>query len=98
MTDFPPPEGFDGIEEGEWEDLNYSRACTPREAAILAAHQAELIASERNDEATLRDAWFALLAEVEEGGGSSSQLSTELGADCDPEAEPGAGRRRRPRS
>jgi hypothetical protein len=63
MTDFPPPEGFDGYEGGTWGDSDYLRACTAEEVALLAADEATAEAGERAEDAELRDAWFALLSE-----------------------------------
>ena len=48
MTVFPPPPGFDGHQNIEWDgDAWYERACTSEEAALLDAHRAAAIAEER---------------------------------------------------
>jgi hypothetical protein len=65
-TDFPPPPGFDGHEEGDWEDEDYCRAFSEEElAALVAAGIAEPSdASEvsiEQDEAE-RDAFFSGLS------------------------------------
>ena len=39
MTDFPPPPGFDGYEDGEWGEDDYARACTAEEPSILVARR-----------------------------------------------------------
>jgi len=65
-TDFPPPPGFTGHEEGEWEDETYCRALSVEElAALVAAGIAEPSEEETRvsidqDEAE-RDAFFAQL-------------------------------------
>jgi hypothetical protein len=65
MTDFPPPEGFDGYESRDYDQVEdeepYARACTAEEVAVLeAGRQAERDA-ERAEDAALRDAWFDYL-------------------------------------
>jgi hypothetical protein len=65
MTNFPPPEGFDGYESRPYDDIGdeepYERACTDEEAAILEADYAADRAAERAEDAELRDLWFDLL-------------------------------------
>jgi hypothetical protein len=65
MTDFPPPEGFNGYESRPYDDIGdeepYERACTDGEAAILEADYAADRADERAEDAELRDLWFAYL-------------------------------------
>ena len=63
VTDFPPPEGFAGFENGEWRDRDYWRSCTAEEAAILAADKKAALDEEIAEDAEKRDLWFALLAE-----------------------------------
>ena len=63
VTDFPPPEGFDGEENGEWSDRDYWRSCTPEETAILEADEKSALDEEIAEDAAKRDLWFALLAE-----------------------------------
>jgi len=66
-TNFPPPPGFDGHEDDEWEDDTYCRALSAEElAALVAAGIAETSeslgeVSLEQDEAE-RDAFFADLA------------------------------------
>jgi hypothetical protein len=55
LTDFPPPMGFTGYEQGEYGDSDYQRECTDEEKAILEADAAaERLAGRAEDEA-LRD-------------------------------------------
>jgi hypothetical protein len=65
MTDFPPPEGFNGYESRPYDDIGdeepYERACTDEEAAILEADYAGDRAAERAEDAELRDLWFTYL-------------------------------------
>ena len=93
-TDFPPPAGFDGDEEGDWEDAeNYCRALAPPEmAALVAAGLAEsdeaVTISIEDDEAE-RDAFFASLNPVpskpEPGPASSSSKKGTAEAGSSPE-------------
>jgi hypothetical protein len=62
MTDFPPPAGFDGEEEGEWHEFGYQRTCSAKEAALMDAQEARFLAEELAAEEDLRDRWFALLS------------------------------------
>lgn len=71
MTNFPPPEGFDGYESRDYDDIEdgdrYVRICTPEEVAILQADRARARAVERYEDEELRDRWFAILrADCEE--------------------------------
>jgi hypothetical protein len=65
-TDFAPPPGFAGDQNGEWDGFNaYTRACTPEEAALLDAHEAALEAEEQAElaaeAAADRDTFFAMV-------------------------------------
>jgi hypothetical protein len=66
ITTFPPPPGFDGHQNREWDSFAYyERACTPEEAALIEAHQAAAEAEEAAEitahaEAE-RDTFFAKL-------------------------------------
>ena len=68
-TDFPPPETFDGHEQGTWGCSGYKRECTGEEAALLEADR-KLCESESLAEAAAeRDRWMAeLRAELKELG------------------------------
>ena len=79
LTDFPPPEGFEGYEEGECHELGYKRSCTAEETALLEADRAALRAYERAHEADLRDRWFAMLREGLEDSGDGDQASEHEG-------------------
>lgn len=57
-TDFPPPPGYDGDEEGEYGDPGYSRDLTPREAAAQDALHAAALAPAIAATAAARDAHF----------------------------------------
>lgn len=64
MTDFPPPEGFAGYQNGEFGDPDldgYERHCTPAEVAAIEGDLARAREAERAEDAALRDAWFDLL-------------------------------------
>jgi hypothetical protein len=62
MTNFPPPDGFDGYEKGTWRDLKYERDCSPGEAALLDANEQAANEEDEAGDAELRDRWFACLA------------------------------------
>ena len=83
-TNFPPPPDFDGAEDGDWQDEEYSRSLTDDEfAALIAAGRAEgpviLIYEE---DVVARDAYFAALAP------SASQIIRDAGASHRTEGEP----------
>ena len=63
-TNYPPPTGFDGFEQGDWEDENYCRALSEGELAALVAagiaEPPEQSLSIEEDEAE-RDAFFSRL-------------------------------------
>ena len=65
-TSYPPPPGFEGIEEGAWEDDDYCRALTEEElGALIAAGIAEPLEAEQislEEDAAERDKFFAGLA------------------------------------
>jgi hypothetical protein len=52
-TDYPPPPGYDGIEEGSYGARHYARTLTPAEAAVMEARQGRRRA-DRKEEARLR--------------------------------------------
>lgn len=57
-TDYPPPPGFDGEEEGEYGDGDYRRALSPAEQAVIDADVAEEDAEELARAEAQRDAYF----------------------------------------
>jgi hypothetical protein len=66
MTIHPPPPGFDGEQNCEWDgDRWYERTCTPEEAALLDAHEAAMIEAERRENTAYaegqRDRFFEML-------------------------------------
>lgn len=61
-TRFPPPEDFDGYEDGEFGDPDYSRALTEEERDCVEAPERIARAVRRITEGRARDAWFAALA------------------------------------
>ena len=61
-TRFPPPADFDGEEEGELGDDDYSRPLTPDEEAAMEDHHAAVRARCSAQGAPERDAWFAALS------------------------------------
>jgi hypothetical protein len=56
FTSYPPPEGFDGHEEGRWDDYDYKRALSPREQEALDADLADERAEEEAEYAEARAA------------------------------------------
>ena len=76
-TDYPAPPGFDGNEEGEWEDGDYSRSLCGEELAALVAGgivETPAMISIEEDEAE-RDAFFASLM----AGSASNPPKNEAG-------------------
>ena len=61
MTDFPPPAGFTGLQEGRWGDEDYRRACTEQETEILKVAYAAELAEERAEDEAEREAFFQAL-------------------------------------
>jgi hypothetical protein len=64
-TDYPPPAGFDGEEEGRYGDYQYRRTLSPAEQAVIdsdqaeeAAEEAEAMAEERAIAEAQRDLYF----------------------------------------
>ncbi|MCF2515395.1 hypothetical protein LVY65_10010 [Sphingomonas sp. G124] len=78
-TNFPPPDGFNGFEEGIYGDADYNRQCTPEERALLDRRFPDAFADENEDERRAdeadRDSYFAALAD------SSSLTEGRGGAD-----------------
>ena len=65
MTNYPPPEDFDGFEEGDWTDEDYRRSLSPGEAAVADAQRAAArameeadLAEERAEACAARDLYF----------------------------------------
>jgi hypothetical protein len=63
-TDYPPPAGFEGEEQGDYGDYRYRRTLTPAERAVIDAEEAE----ERAEAEAQRDAWFSFDAAPPGGG------------------------------
>jgi hypothetical protein len=62
-TDFPPPEGFIGEEQGRWGDDDYARECSDDECDVLEAARAAELSELRADEEAERNTFFAELRE-----------------------------------
>ena len=91
-TNFPPPDGFNGYEDGIYGDEDYSRQCTPEERALLDIRYPDAFVDEaeeqRQADAAERDSFFAALAEEL----ASSSLSRSDGEGDHPrESEDGGG-------
>lgn len=69
LTDFLPPPGFDGYEEGDPDGSDYRRELAPEERALIDADVAEVEASERAEREAARDRFFALDAPEPPHGG-----------------------------
>jgi hypothetical protein len=57
-TDYPPPPGFDGEEEGEYGDENYRRTLSAEEQAVIDADVEDERATDRAIGEAQRDAYF----------------------------------------
>ena len=94
LTCFPPPLGFDGYQNIEWDGDNwYERTCTPEEVELLEAHAAAVLAEERAELAAFaeeqRDGFFARLrAELAAipAAGPAPALTPERGSPSCPSA------------
>lgn len=66
-TNFPPPDGFNGDEDGYYGEEDYSRNCTPEERQLLDRRWPDAFVDEaeeqRQADAAERDSYFAALAE-----------------------------------
>ncbi|HEY0112883.1 MAG TPA: hypothetical protein VGB59_06985 [Allosphingosinicella sp.] len=75
-TDYPPPAGFEGEEEGEYRVDGYRRTLAPAEQAVIDAEQADDLARAQAQ----RDAWFGFTSdpvEEEDGGGGGGSIEAE---------------------
>ncbi|HEV7661342.1 MAG TPA: hypothetical protein VGO55_15995 [Allosphingosinicella sp.] len=68
-TEFPPPAGFDGIEEGEPGGYGYKRALSEAELAVVEADEAEERAERIAEQRARRDLHFGF-----EGGNPDDEL------------------------
>jgi hypothetical protein len=88
-TDYPPPAGFDGDEDGSWGHCGYKRACTAEEAALLDASAALDLAEERADDEADRDSYFAdLAADVSEEPGAGPEAEPDGPSSASPPSSP----------
>ncbi|MCL6698378.1 hypothetical protein LZ496_06230 [Sphingomonas sp. NSE70-1] len=66
-TNFPPPDGFNGFEEGCYGEPDYSRQCTPEERELLDRRYPDAFTDAATDQRQAdeveREAFFAALAE-----------------------------------
>lgn len=85
-TDFPPPSGFSGFEQDDWEDVTYCRALTDEELAALVAagiadpDEAATLVSIEQDEAE-RDLFFSSLVAKPGDSASTCQGQVEKAPD-----------------
>jgi hypothetical protein len=82
-TDYPPPPGFDGLENGDYGDDDYWRTLSPAEQAVADADVAE----ERARAEAQRDAWFgftpgAAPGDEDDANGSDATGDAEQGEDA----------------
>lgn len=75
----PPPDGFNGNEDGDHGDEDYNRQCTPDEWMILDRRFPDAFVDEQDDlleaNEAMRDAYFAELAEETNFTAQGSQES-----------------------
>ena len=89
-TDYPPPPGFDGEEEGEYGDPgnDYRRRLSPAEQAVIDSEDAEERAEQRARAEAQRDAWFGFAGDAPPDavpgaeGGPDAQGGGEEGGDA----------------
>ncbi|WP_404334677.1 hypothetical protein AB2M62_13950 [Sphingomonas sp. MMS12-HWE2-04] len=86
-THFPPPEGFDYSEEGQYGEEGYERSLSADEAVVMEdaeeALREQRVAERLPAEAAARDAWFA---EIDPQNWSTEALASEAQADADAQA------------
>lgn len=82
-TNFPPPPGFDGDEEGHWSDEHYERDCTDEENEIMDARREAELAAYRAEEEAERAAFFAAATSLLQPGKQQEDVSGEQGGDED---------------
>jgi len=89
-TNFPPPDGFIGDEDGIYGDADYNRNCTPEERTLLDRRFpnafVDEVEEERKADEAERDSYFAELA-----GATGSSLSRSNGEGDHPQVGGGAG-------
>lgn len=77
-TNFPPPDDFNGYEEGIYGDGDYNRQCTPEERELLDRRFPDAIAEKSEDDRKTdeaeRDSFFAALAEEMEAGEANGSI------------------------
>jgi hypothetical protein len=81
-THFPPPEGFDGEEQGEYGDPGYKRTLSPREQEVLDSDLDQEFEEERSAQAARRDRYFGFA-----GDGISSPGEAEPYEASEPSVE-----------
>src|SRR4051812_43161824 len=88
-TDFPPPEGFDGEEEGDWGDDYYRRTLTPEEAAFVQLALDEGRAEDLAAARAARDVYFGFTPAAEriEVKGSAGPLPRRTGCELSEPSE-----------
>ncbi|MEG3163048.1 hypothetical protein U1701_00400 [Sphingomonas sp. PB2P19] len=103
-TSFPPPEDFDGFEQGEFGDYRYERELDAYEQGCMDVSRAVEVDARRREEGAERDAFFAellatiddpdvadLLAEfAEQGQQETVELAQQPGSDDDQSDPPTA--------
>ncbi|MDV3455406.1 hypothetical protein RZN05_00305 [Sphingomonas sp. HF-S4] len=65
LTNFPPPEGYQGFEVGQYGDANYSRTVTDAEQAVLDAQEGADTATRQVAGARARDRYFGFAADAD---------------------------------
>lgn len=78
-TDFPPPPGFDGEEDGEWGQVDYKRVLSDAEQADIDAEVAEDRAEELIREEAARDRYFGFRPE------GANEINADRKGDLDEE-------------
>jgi hypothetical protein len=68
FTDFPPPDGFEGEENGEFGDSGYYRSLSEAEQAVVDANAAEELAQHRAEQCARRDLYFGFAGEGQDSG------------------------------
>ena len=75
-TDFPPPDGFVGDEEGRYGDDDYSRSLTPEEEDVVEAVREGELAERVVRDSVNRDWWFGFREVADEDPAAPDEADT----------------------
>ncbi len=92
-TEFPPPAGFDGEEEGEPGDYDYKRRLTDAEQAVIDEDERSEREEEIARQSARRDLYFGFDGDAA-GAGAEEEIFSSMEAEPSETSEPSARRRK----